>query len=91
MSLVSTVASTNNVKASDDAITSSQSEHITIVREIDCTDRPGQVFDFEARLEGFAIAVTIEDFDLVTARATCNDKVMIVLLELTCENTAVLF
>ena len=66
------------------------SEAVSLLRKVDREARSAEILNFETRLERFRLAVTIEYLYLVGARSTCNDKIIVVLLELAREDGAVL-
>ena len=53
-------------------VATSHSEHVSLVAEIHCKACATKVSDLSARPE---VVVSIEDFDLVEARATSDNKI----------------
>lgn len=70
-----------HIEDTHDSVASSDCKHFSTVAEVGREARPGQVVDSVAR---FKEAVSVEDLDLVAARAACNNQVVRILLELSC-------
>ena len=70
-----------DIENTDDTITATDGKHLARVAEIGREARSRQVEDSVARLEK---AIAIEHLDLVGARATRQDQIVRVLLELRC-------
>ena len=70
-----------DIENTDDTVAASDGEHLATVAEVSGEARPRQVEDSVARLEE---TVTVKHFDFVRARATGQDQVVGVLLELSC-------
>jgi hypothetical protein len=75
----------NDIEYSDDTVSTTASEHVSLVAEVYCESSSTQVFDLGAWLEH---VVTIKHLHLVGSTSSGNDQVTSVLLELSSINLA---
>jgi hypothetical protein len=78
----------NNIEHSNDTITSTASEHISLITEINCESSSTKIFDLGTWFEH---VVSIKNFNFVRSTTTSDNEISSVLLELSAVNLASFF